>query len=76
MKRTTLDLEDDIFMQLKKRSLEEGKTLKGIINTSLRNYLGNMDGKREAELHWKTYRCGRSKIMLNNREALFSKMEE
>ncbi|MDY6863696.1 MAG: hypothetical protein SV062_12015 [Thermodesulfobacteriota bacterium] len=76
MKRTTVALADDLFIKLKKHSLEEGKTLKETINTLLRNSLSHPDQKGKVKLHWKTYKCGRSKVVLHNREALFAKMEE
>jgi hypothetical protein len=76
MKRTTLVLEDDLFMKLKKQSLEEGKTLKDTINTLLRSSLSQSGQRRNRKLNWKTYKCGKPKVVLHNREALFSKMEE
>ena len=76
MKRTTLVLEDDLFIKLKKQSLEEGKTLKDTINTLLRNSLSQSGQRRNKKFNWKTYKCGKPKVVLHNREALFAKMEE
>ena len=76
MKRTTVILDDDLFMELKKRSLLEGKTLKETINTLLRSSLSHSGQRGKKRFNWKTYKCGRPKVVLHNREALFSKMEE
>ncbi|MDY7033457.1 MAG: hypothetical protein SVY10_16315 [Thermodesulfobacteriota bacterium] len=84
MRHTTLDLEDDILLQIRKISLEEGMTcrrgndLKEVINASLRKPFENPGRKKDVELHWKTYTCGKPKpkVILSSREALFSKMEE
>jgi len=76
LKRTTVILDDDLFMELKKRSLLEGKTLKETINTLLRSSLSHSGQRGNKRFNWKTYKCGRPKVVLHNREALFSKMEE
>jgi hypothetical protein len=76
LRRTTVILDDDLFMKLKSRSLVEGKTLKETINSLLRSSLSHSGQREKKRFNWKTYTCGRPKVVLHNREALFSKMEE
>jgi hypothetical protein len=74
--RTTIDVNDAILREAKRRAVEEGGTLKEVIERALRQYLGK--GKRSGyRLRWRTER-GRLQpgVRLDDRDALWDLMEE
>lgn len=77
MKRTTLDLEEDIFRRLRQEAADTGVTLKEIVNSLLRRALGGRPrGKKRFRLNWKICR-GRLQpgVRLDDRDSLYDLME-
>lgn len=77
MKRTTLDLEEDIFKRLRQEAADTGTTLKEIVNSLLRRALGRGPKRKKSfRLNWKVCR-GRLKpgVRLDDRDSLYDLME-
>ena len=74
--RTTVELNDEILREAKRRAAQESTTLRDIIERALRAHL--MKGRRRAgyRLQWKTER-GRLQpgVRLDDRDALIDLME-
>jgi predicted DNA-binding protein len=45
MKRTTIDLPDDVTLQLKLHAVQTGKTLKEVITEAIKTYLERSEKK-------------------------------
>lgn len=74
--RTTVDINDEILREAKRRAAQEGTTLRDIIERALRTHL--MRGRRRPgyRLQWRPER-GRLQpgVRLDDRDALFDHME-
>jgi hypothetical protein len=75
--RTTIDLDDRIFRELKRQAAEKGTTLRKIVDEKLRQSLGGPGHREKYKFKWKV--GPRGKIMpgvrLNDRESLFDLMD-
>lgn len=75
--RTTVDLNDHLLREAKKRAASEGKPLRAIIEEALRAMLQTSPhGERSYKLEWRTER-GRLQagVRLDDRQSLFDLME-
>jgi Arc/MetJ family transcription regulator len=74
--RTTVDLNDRLFREAKRRAAEQGTTLRQVIEDALRRYLGRPRRGPAYRLQWRTER-GRvlPGVKLDDRDALFDLMD-
>ena len=74
--RTTIDINEHLIREARRRAAEQDTTLKDIIETALRGYLGQPGRKGSHVLKWRT-ECGRLQpgVRLDDRDALFDLME-
>lgn len=74
--RTTLDINDELFRQAKKRAADERTALRQVFETALRLYLLKRPRTTGYKLRWRTER-GRllPGARLDDRDALFDLME-
>lgn len=73
--KTTLDLSDELYRQVKKRADDDDTSIKGIVEKALRLYLG---GKIQGEYRF-TWHPDRGTLLpgidLDDRDSLFNAME-
>jgi len=75
--RTTLDINDELMRQVKRRAADEGTTLRAVIEGALRAHVGRAKRGRSYRLSWRTEK-GRSRpgVRIEDRSALFDLMED
>ena len=73
--RTTIEIGDELFRQLKRKAANEGVTIREVVERALRVYLGKQTRRKGYQLKWNTER-GRilPGVRLNDRDALFDLM--
>src|SRR5215510_150051 len=74
--RTTIEISDELCRQLKRKAADEGVTIRQVVESALRVYLGTQTRRKGYELKWKTER-GRilPGVRLDDRDALFDLMD-
>lgn len=75
--RITIDINDELLREAKRRAAKEGVRLHEIIEGALRDHFGNRSaGRPRYRLRWRT-ESGRLQpgVRLDNRDALFDLME-
>jgi len=74
--RTTVDISEELFRQLKRKAAAENITIRQVIENALRVYLGKQKPRKGYHLTWKTER-GRilPGVRLDDRDALFDLMD-
>ncbi len=75
--RTTVDINDQLLRDAKRRAAQEGTTLRRLIEKAVRGYLRPRSSQRgDYKLRWRT-ECGRLQpgVRLDDRDALFDLME-
>jgi hypothetical protein len=74
--RTTLDISDELFRQVKRKAADEGTTIRQVVESALRIYLTKSVKRKGYQLKWKTER-GRilPGVRLDDRDALFDLMD-
>ncbi len=74
--RTTLELNDTLLRQARKRAADRGMRLRDVIEAALRLYLGGGPVKKGYRLQWRTER-GKLQpgVDLQDRDALLDLME-
>jgi Arc/MetJ family transcription regulator len=74
--RTTIEISDELFRQIKKRATDEGTALRRVVESALRVYLGKPRRREAYRLRWRTER-GRilPGVRLDDRDALFDLMD-
>ena len=74
--RTTIEINDDLFRQAKKRAADDGGTLRSVVESSLRRYLAENRPAAGYELSWRTERGElQAGVDIDDRDALFDLME-
>jgi Arc/MetJ family transcription regulator len=75
--RTTIDIDDKILALAKKQALEEGTTLKKVVESALRQALfRSKASKTKFRLKWKTVRGKRIPgVDISDRDSLYEQME-
>lgn len=74
--RTTINLNDRLLREAKRRAATEGKTLGQVMEQALRAYLAGPRARSSFTLQWRTER-GRIQpgVRLDDRDALFDLLE-
>ena len=74
--RTTIEISDELFRQLKRKAADEGVTIRHVVESALRVYLGKPTRRKGYELKWKTER-GRilPGVRLDDRDTVFDLMD-
>lgn len=75
--RTTVDLNDVLILLAKQHALEQGTTLRAVIEMALQAYLHQEKQKHSYKLRWRTEK-GRLRpgVRQDDRDALFDWMED
>ncbi len=74
--RTTIEISDEILRPAMQRAAEEGRSLRHVVETALRAYLGRRKPGSRYKLKWRTEK-GRilPGVRLDDRDALFDLMD-
>ena len=72
--KTTLNLDDELVREAKKRAAEEGTTLTRIVEEALREAL-SFEGGDEGEVRWVVVDGGPPRVDIDDRNALYEFME-
>ena len=75
--RTTIDLDDPLFRDLKRRAAERGITLRTLVNELLRGALNHSRRRPKYKFDWKVDPPGTIQpgVRLNDRQSLFDLMD-
>jgi len=75
--RTTIDLDDRLFRDLKRQAAERGTTLRELVNELLRSALSRPGQRRKYQFNWKVQPLGTIQpgVRLNDRQSLFDLMD-
>lgn len=74
--RTTIDLNDELLRQAKRRAADEGVPLREIIERALRAQLAGTQRRKKYRLRWKTVKGAlQPGVRLDDRDALFDLMD-
>lgn len=75
--RTTIDLDDQLFRQLKQTAARRGTTLRKLVNEYLRVALARPERRTRYRFRWRTDPPGRIQpgVRLNDRDSLFDLMD-
>lgn len=74
--RTTLDINDELMRLAKRRAVEEGESLKSVVEGALRVHLSAPAERSKYKLQWGTERGTlQAGVDLNDRDSLFDRME-
>ena len=52
--RTTIEISDELFRQVKKKAADEGTALRQVVENALRVYLGKQSKRKAYQLRWRT----------------------
>jgi hypothetical protein len=74
--RTTLEINDKLFRQAKKRAADDGVPLRKIVEAALQRYLNGQSPEKKYRLQWRTEK-GRLMpgVRIDDRNSLFDIME-
>ena len=74
--RTTLEISDEIYRQLKRKAADEGATVRQVVENAVRAYLGKPKARKGYQLQWRSER-GRilPGVRLDNLNKLFDIMD-
>jgi hypothetical protein len=75
MKKTTLNIDDTVMMQLKREAARQGRTMSELVETALR-MLFRAQRKRDELPPLPSFRSGGALVDVADREALYQAMEE
>lgn len=75
MKKTTLNIDDTVMMQLKREAARQGRTMSELVETALR-MLFRAQRKRDEIPPLPSFRSGGALVDVADREALYQAMEE
>jgi hypothetical protein len=75
--RTTIDIEDQLLSMAKKRAVEEGTTLRSVVEAALRQSLFRKEKRdQKFRLRWKTVQGKRVPgVDVSDRDVLYERME-
>jgi len=75
--RTTLDINDELLRQVKRRAADEGTSLRAVIEGALRAHIGRPRRGKTYRLRWRTEK-GRMRpaVRIEDRDALFDLMDD
>lgn len=74
--RTTLEINDELFRQAKKRAADDGIPLRKVVETALQRYLNGKSSQKNYRLQWRPQK-GRllPGVRIDDRDSLFDIME-
>lgn len=74
--RTTIEISNELFRQLKRKAADDGTAIREVIERALRVYLGSSPKRNHYRLNWRTEH-GRIMpgVRLDDRDALFDLMD-
>jgi hypothetical protein len=74
--RTTLEINDELFRQAKKRAADDGVPLRKVVEAALQRYLNGQPAQKKYRLRWRTEK-GRllPGVRIEDRNSLFDIME-
>ena len=74
--RTTIEINDELFRQAKLRAADEAGSLRSVVESALRSYLGGSSRRQRYKLRWRPQK-GRllPGVKLDDRDALFDVMD-
>ena len=74
--RTTIDINDEILREAKRAAADQSTSVRAIIETALRTYLGQRGQRRSYKLNWETEK-GRIQpgVQLDDRDSLIDLMD-
>jgi hypothetical protein len=74
--RTTLEINDKLFRQAKKRAAEEGIPFRKVVEAALQRYLNGQSAAKKYRLQWKTEKGQLMPgVRIEDRNSLFDIME-
>jgi hypothetical protein len=73
--KTTLNLDDDLLREAKKRAAEEGITLTRLFDEALRGRLGTRGAPARREVRWIVVDGGPPRVDVGDREGLYAFLE-
>jgi len=73
--KTTLNLDDHLMREAKKRAAERGTTLTHVVEEALRGALSMRGAPPRGELRWVVVDGGPPMVDIADRDALFERME-
>ncbi len=74
--RTTIEISDELFRQVKKKATDERAALCQVVVNALRAYLGEQPKRKTYQLHWHTEQGHLLPgVRLDDRDALFDVMD-
>jgi hypothetical protein len=74
--RTTIDLPDELFRQVKKRAADDGATMRRVIEEAIRRHVAAAPVAPAYRFHWRVERGTlQPGVRLDDRDALFDLME-
>ncbi|MGH9358671.1 MAG: type II toxin-antitoxin system VapB family antitoxin [Terriglobia bacterium] len=75
--RTTIELDDRLFRDLKRQAAASGTTLRQVVNDLLRRSLNRPEQRSKYRFDWKVDPLGTIQpgVRLNDRESLFDLMD-
>ena len=75
--RTTLDINDELLRQVKRRAADEGTSLRAVIESALRAHIGRPRRGTSYRLRWRTEKGRvRPAVRIEDRDALFDLIED
>ena len=75
--RTTLDINDELLRQVKRRAADERTSLRAVIESALRAHIRPPRRGTSYRLRWRTEKCRlRPGVRIEDRDALFDLMED
>ncbi|MGH7793290.1 MAG: ribbon-helix-helix protein, CopG family [Candidatus Binatia bacterium] len=74
--RTTIEIGDELFRQLKRKAADEGLTVRQVVERALRVYFSKQTKRKAYQLRWKT-ELGRilPGVRLDDRDVIFDLMD-
>ena len=74
--RTTIEINDELFRRAKRRAADEAGSLRSVVESALRSYLGGSSRRQRYKLRWRPKK-GRvlPGVKLDDRDALFDVMD-
>lgn len=74
--RTTIDLPDELFRQVKKRAADDGATMRRVIEEAIRRHVAAAPSTPAYRFRWRVERGAlQPGVRLDDRDALFDLME-
>ena len=74
--RTTIDLSDELYRQIRKRATDDGVAMRDVLEAALRGYLAARAPRKTYRLRWRTEEgVIQPGVDLDDRDSLFDLMD-